>query len=276
VAAISGIFGWHSFGKLAPWRVCRLTEVVCRPAARRTDFRIETNRPESTRIDLSPAARAPAMTQDSRFPNLFILDHPLIQHKLSHMRDRDTSTRTFRELLREITLLMGYEITRNLPMTTRRLSTPLVEIDAPVIAGKKLAIVPVLRAGIGMSDGLLELVPSARVGHIGVYRAEDHRPVESLVRLPDLEDRVFILCDPMVATGYSAVHAVDVLKRRNVAAENILFLALVAAPEGVQVFQDAHPDVKLYVASLDSHLNEHAYIVPGLGDAGDRLFGTKN
>ncbi len=222
------------------------------------------------------APREPAMTQDSRFPNLFILDHPLIQHKLSHMRDRDTSTRTFRELLREITLLMGYEITRNLPMTTRRITTPLVEIDAPVIAGKKLAIVPVLRAGVGMSDGLLELVPSARVGHIGVYRAEDHRPVEYLVRLPDLEDRVFILCDPMVATGYSAVHAVDVLKRRNVAAENIMFLALVAAPEGVQVFQDAHPDVKLFVASLDSHLNEHAYIVPGLGDAGDRLFGTKN
>jgi len=247
--------------------------VVCRPAARRTDFRIETNRPESTRIDLSPAARAPAMTQDSRFPNLFILDHPLIQHKLTHMRDKDTSTRTFRELLREITLLMGYEITRNLPITTKRVETPLVEIDAPVIAGKKLAIVPVLRAGVGMSDGLLDLIPSARVGHIGVYRADDHRPVEYLVRLPDLDDRIFILCDPMVATGYSAVHAVDVLKRRNVPAANIMF---VAAPEGVQVFQDAHPDVKLFVASLDSHLNEHAYIVPGLGDAGDRLFGTKN
>src|SRR5476649_1053778 len=150
------------------------------------------------------------MKQDSRFPNLFILSHPLIQHKLTHMRDRDTSTRTFRELLREITLLMGYEITRNLPMTTRRITTPLVDIDAPVIAGKKLAIVPVLRAGIGMSDGLLELVPSARVGHIGVYRDhESHRPVEYLVKLPpDLEERTFILCDPMVATGYSAAHAV--------------------------------------------------------------------
>jgi uracil phosphoribosyltransferase len=216
------------------------------------------------------------MKQDSRFPNLFILNHPLIQHKLTHMRDKDTSTRTFRELLREITLLMGYEITRNLPITTRRVETPLVEIDAPVIAGKKLAIVPVLRAGVGMSDGLLELIPSARVGHIGVYRDEEHRPVEYLVRLPDLEDRTFILCDPMVATGYSAVHAVDVLKRRGVAGDQISFVALVAAPEGVQVFQDAHPDVKLYVASLDSHLNEHAYIVPGLGDAGDRLFGTKN
>jgi uracil phosphoribosyltransferase len=216
------------------------------------------------------------MKQDSRFPNLFILDHPLIQHKLSHMRDKETSTRTFRDLLRELTMLMGYEITRNLPITTRRVATPLAEIDAPVIAGKKLAIVPVLRAGVGMSDGLLDLVPSARVGHIGVYRDEAHRPVEYLVRLPDVEDRIFIFCDPMVATGNSAVHAVDVLKRRNVPGARILFLALVAAPEGVQVFERAHPDVKLFVASLDSHLNEHAYIVPGLGDAGDRLFGTKN
>lgn len=216
------------------------------------------------------------MKQDSRFPNLFILDHPLIQHKLSHMRDRDTSTRTFRGLLKEITLLMGYDITRNLPLTTRRITTPLAEIDAPVIAGRKLAIVPVLRAGVGMSDGLLELIPSARVGHIGVYRAHDHRPVEYLVRLPDLEERTFILCDPMVATGYSAAHAVDVLKRRGVAGGDILFLALVAAPEGVNVFMKAHSDVKLYIAALDSHLDEHAYIVPGLGDAGDRLFGTKN
>jgi uracil phosphoribosyltransferase len=216
------------------------------------------------------------MKQDSRFPKLVILDHPLIQHKLTHMRDKETSTRTFRDLLRELTLLMGYEITRNLPITTKRVATPLVEIDAPVIAGKKLAIVPVLRAGVGMSDGLLELIPSARVGHIGVYRDEAHRPVEYLVKLPDVEDRIFIVCDPMVATGNSAVHAVDVLKRRNVAGENILFLALVAAPEGVDLFQRAHPDVKLFVAALDSHLNEHAYIVPGLGDAGDRLFGTKN
>jgi len=216
------------------------------------------------------------MAHDPRFPNLHILDHPLIQHKLSHMRDRDTSTRTFRELLRELTLLMGYEITRNLPLTTMRIETPLTAMDAPVIAGKKLVVVPVLRAGIGMSDGLLELVPSARVGHIGVYRDPDtHRPVEYLVRLPDVTDRIFILCDPMLATGYSAVHAVDVLKKRGVADDQINFMALVAAPEGVTVFQEAHPDVKLYVASLDSHLNEHAYIVPGLGDAGDRLFGTK-
>jgi uracil phosphoribosyltransferase len=216
------------------------------------------------------------MTHDPRFPNLRILDHPLIQHKLSHMRDRDTSTRTFRELLRELTLLMGYEITRSLPLTTVRIETPLQTIDAPVIAGKKLVVVPVLRAGIGMSDGLLELVPSARVGHIGVYRDPDtHRPVEYLVRLPDVAERTFILCDPMLATGNSAVHAVDVLKKRGVPDDHIVFMALVAAPEGVKVFQDAHPNVKVYVASLDSHLDDHAYIVPGLGDAGDRLFGTK-
>jgi len=216
------------------------------------------------------------MKQDPRFPLLHILDHPLIQHKLTHMRDKNTSTRTFRQLLREITLLMGYEITRDLPLALQTTETPLTTIESPVIAGKKLAIVPVLRAGIGMSDGLLDLVPSARVGHIGVYRADDHRPVEYLVKLPDLEDRTFILCDPMLATGYSAVHAVNVLKSRDVAGADILFMVLVAAPEGVTVFVEAHPDVKLYVASLDSHLNEHAYIVPGLGDAGDRLFGTKN
>ena len=216
------------------------------------------------------------MKQDPRFPSLYILNHPLIQHKLSHMREHDTSTRTFRELLKEITLLMGYEITRDLPLTTRAIQTPLVTIDAPVIAGKKLAIVPILRAGIGMSDGLLELVPSARVGHIGVFRdPATHLPVEYMVRLPDTSERTFILCDPMVATGNSAVHAVDVLKKRGVRDDQIIFLALVAAPEGVKVFHDAHPDVKLYVASLDSHLNEHAYIVPGLGDAGDRIFGTK-
>jgi uracil phosphoribosyltransferase len=216
------------------------------------------------------------MKQDNRFPNLFILDHPLIQHKLSHMREKDTSTRTFRELLREITLLMGYEITRNLPLTTRLIETPLESMDAPVIAGKKLAIVPVLRAGIGMSDGLLELIPSARVGHIGVYRDPDTlQPVEYLVRLPDVAERTFILCDPMVATGNSAAYAVDVLKKRGVSDAQIQFLALVAAPEGVTVFQKAHPDVKMYVASLDSHLDAHSYIVPGLGDAGDRIFGTK-
>lgn len=215
------------------------------------------------------------MRRDERFPNLFIVDHPLIQHKLTHMRDRETSTRTFRELLREITLLMGYEVTRELPLTTRRIETPLTTMDAPVIAGRKLTVVPVLRAGLGMADGLLELIPSARVGHIGVYRDENKRPVEYYVRLPEVEDRTFIVCDPMVGTGYSAAHAVDVLKKRNVPASAIRFLALVASPEGVTVFQEHHPDVALYVAALDDYLNDHAYIVPGLGDAGDRLFGTK-
>lgn len=216
------------------------------------------------------------MITDPRFPGLFILNHPLIQHKLSHMRDKHTSTRTFRDLLREITLLMGYEITRQLPLTHHTIETPLTAFDAPVIAGKKLVIVPVLRAGIGMSDGLLELVPSARVGHIGVYRDDAHQPVEYLVRLPDLAERTFIVCDPMLATGNSAVHAVHVLKARGVAESQIQFLSLVAAPEGVAVFHHAHPGVRLFVASLDSHLNENAYIVPGLGDAGDRIFGTKH
>ncbi|MEN9864758.1 MAG: hypothetical protein RL748_348 [Pseudomonadota bacterium] len=216
------------------------------------------------------------MKKDPRFPNLFILDHPLIQHKLSHMRDKTTSTRTFRGLLRELTLLMGYEITRDLPMTTKAIETPLQAMDAPVIAGRKLAVVPVLRAGIGMSDGLLDLVPAARVGHIGVYRDPDTlQPVEYLVRLPDLAERTFILCDPMLATGNSAVHAVNVMKNRGVQDEQIIFLSLVSAPEGVAEFQKHHPGVKVYTASLDSHLNEHAYIVPGLGDAGDRIFGTK-
>jgi uracil phosphoribosyltransferase len=212
----------------------------------------------------------------TEFPKLHVLQHPLIQHKLSLMRDQDTSTRTFRELLKEITLLMGYEITRDLPLTTHTIQTPLTAMQAPVIAGKKVAIVPVLRAGLGMADGLLALIPSARQGHIGLYRGEDHRPVEYYVRLPDPEGRLFIVCDPMLATGYSAVEAVRILLNRGVSPLNIRFLALVAAPEGVRVFQQAHPEVPVYVASLDSHLNDQAYIVPGLGDAGDRIFGTKH
>ena len=212
----------------------------------------------------------------TEFPKLHVLQHPLIQHKLSLMRDQDTSTRTFRELLKEITLLMGYEITRDLPLTTHTIQTPLTAMQAPVIAGKKVAIVPVLRAGLGMADGLLALIPSARQGHIGLYRGEDHRPVEYYVRLPDPDGRLFIVCDPMLATGYSAVEAVRILLNRGVSPLNIRFLALVAAPEGVRVFQQAHPEVPVYVASLDSHLNDQAYIVPGLGDAGDRIFGTKH
>jgi uracil phosphoribosyltransferase len=212
----------------------------------------------------------------NEFPQLHVLQHPLIQHKLSLMRDQSTSTRNFRQLLQEITLLMGYELTRDLPMTTRTVQTPLTEMEAPMIAGKKVAIVPVLRAGLGMADGLMDLIPSARQGHIGLYRGEDHRPVEYYVRLPDIEGRLFIVCDPMLATGYSAVHAVRILTERGVDPTNIRFLALVAAPEGLRVLQTAYPQVQVYVASLDSHLNEQAYIVPGLGDAGDRLFGTKH
>jgi uracil phosphoribosyltransferase len=216
------------------------------------------------------------MRKDSRFDNVFVLDHPLIQHKLSHMRDKTTSTRTFRELLREITLLMGYEVTRRLPLTTQRIETPITTMDAPIIAGKKLVIVPILRAGIVMAEGLLELIPSARVGHVGLYRDENHRPVEYIVRLPETDGRSFLLCDPMIGTGNSAVHAVDVLKKRGVAAKDIQFLALVAAPEGLHTYERGHPDVPIFVAAIDDHLDDHAYIVPGLGDAGDRLFGTKN
>ncbi|MDY6010292.1 MAG: uracil phosphoribosyltransferase [Duodenibacillus sp.] len=215
------------------------------------------------------------MKTDPRFPRLHIVDHPLVQHKLSIMRQKETSTNVFRQLLREITVLMGYELTRDLPLTHRRIETPLCSMQAPSLAGKKQVIIPVLRAGLGMCDGLLELMPSARVGHIGMYRDENKQPVEYLVRLPDLTDRLFIICDPMLATGNSAVHAVDVLKKRGVSGDSIKFLALVSAPEGVQVLQDHHPDVEVFVASLDQQLNEHAYIVPGLGDAGDRLFGTK-
>jgi uracil phosphoribosyltransferase len=216
------------------------------------------------------------MTTADDYPNLHILNHPLIQHKLTLMRDKQRSTSGFRNLLREISLLMGYEITRDLPLTYERIATPMAEMDAPVLAGKKLAIVPVLRAGLGMAQGLHELVPSAREGHIGLYRDHDtHKPVEYLVKLPEPEGRQFIVVDPMLATGNSAVHAVDILNRHGVTDENIRFMALVAAPEGVRVFHKAHPDVKVFAASLDSHLDSNAYIVPGLGDAGDRMFGTK-
>ena len=179
------------------------------------------------------------------------------------------------ELIEEIAMLMGYELTRDFPLSTQEIETPLAKFDAPVMSGKKCVIVPVLRAGLGMTDGLLMLMPSARVGHIGLYRDENHRPVEYLVKLPDLQGRTFIIVDPMVATGYSGAHAVDVLKKRGVPGENIRFMALVAAPEGIQVMKDLHPEVQIYVAALDDHLDENAYIVPGLGDAGDRIFGTK-
>ncbi len=210
------------------------------------------------------------------FPNLHILDHPLIQHKLTLARQADISTNQFRRLLREIALLMGYEVTRDLPLEHKTIETPLTEMDAPQIQGKKVVIVSILRAGLGMASGLQELMPSAREGHIGLYRDHDTKlPVEYMVKLPEPEGRLFILVDPMLATGHSAAYAVDVLNRHGVPDSHIRFLALVAAPEGVKVFQEAHPDVQLYTAALDDHLNDDAYIVPGLGDAGDRLFGTK-
>ena len=192
------------------------------------------------------------------------------------MRDATCSTKDFRTLLKEISLLMGYELTRDLPVRHQKVTTPVADTMGRFIAGKKVAIVPILRAGLGMADGLLELMPSARVCHIGVYRDPDTlQPVEYLVKLPEVEGRLFIVVDPMLATGNSAVYALDVLNKRGVADENIRFMALVAAPEGVARLTAAHPSVNVFVAALDEKLNDHAYIVPGLGDAGDRLFGTK-
>lgn len=201
--------------------------------------------------------------------------HPLVQHKLTLMRQQDTSTAVFRQLLREISQLLAYEVTRGLPMTTRRIETPLEPMDAPVIDGKKLALVSILRAGNGLLDGVLELIPSARVGFVGLYRDEETlEPVQYYFKVPtELEDRLVIAVDPMLATGNSSVAAIDLLKKAG--AKNIRFLCLLAAPEGIERMQQAHPDVPIVTAAIDSHLNEKGYIVPGLGDAGDRMFGTK-
>ena len=201
--------------------------------------------------------------------------HPLVQHKLTLMRDKDTSTAVFRQLLSEISQLLAYEVTRGLPMTTKRIETPLREMDAPVIEGKKLALISILRAGNGLLDGILELIPAARVGFVGLYRdPETLQPVQYYFKVPtQLEDRVTIVVDPMLATGNSSVAAIDLLKKAG--AKNIRFLCLLAAPEGIQRMQEAHPDVPIVTAAVDSHLNDHGYIVPGLGDAGDRMFGTK-
>lgn len=211
------------------------------------------------------------------FGPFFVLDHPLIQHKLTLMRERHQPTSKFRDLLREIAMLMGYEITRDLALEMMRIETPVVSCDAPKLAGKKLAVVPILRAGLGMADGLLDLLPSARVGHIGLYRDPvTLLPVEYIVKLPGAAaERDFIVVDPMLATGGSAAHAVDIVLRRGADPARVRFMALVAAPEGVRAFRVRHPSVPVYVAALDSHLNDHGYIVPGLGDAGDRLFGTR-
>ena len=204
-----------------------------------------------------------------------LVDHPLIQHKLTIMRDKNTPSKDFRTLLDEIAMLMGYEVTRNLPLKDVEVETPICKTTMKMIAGKKLAIVPILRAGLGMVDGLLRLVPVARVGHIGLYRdPKTHQPVEYYCKLPvDAQERTIIVVDPMLATGGSAVAAIDFIKQRG--CKDIKLMNLLAAPEGVKTVQDAHPDVDIYVAALDEKLNDHAYIVPGLGDAGDRLFGTK-
>ncbi|MBO6624551.1 MULTISPECIES: uracil phosphoribosyltransferase [Paracoccaceae] len=207
--------------------------------------------------------------------HLNIVEHPLVQHKLTLMRETGTSTAVFRQLLREISLLLAYEVTRGLPMTTRSIETPLERMDAPVLAGKKLALVSILRAGNGLLDGILELIPSARVGFVGLYRDEETlQPVQYYFKVPtELEDRLVIAVDPMLATGNSSAAAIDLLKEAG--ATNIRFLCLLAAPEGVARMKEAHPDVPIVTAALDSHLNEKGYIVPGLGDAGDRMFGTK-
>lgn len=204
-----------------------------------------------------------------------VIDHPLITHKLSIMRNKKTGSKDFRELLGEIAMLMGYELTRDLPLEDVTIETPITKMKAKMISGKKLAIVPILRAGLGMVDGLLELVPVAKVGHIGLYRdPETHNPVEYYCKLPcDIEDRIVILVDPMLATGGSACDALAMLKKHG--CRNIRFMALVGAPEGVKRVQEEHPDVDIFIAALDECLNDHAYIIPGLGDAGDRIFGTK-
>lgn len=206
---------------------------------------------------------------------LHIINHPLIQHKLSIMRDKNTGTKDFKELLNEISMLMGYEVTRDLPLDDKEIDTPICHMVAKEISGKKLAIVPILRAGLGMVDGLVRLLPVARVGHIGLYRDEEtHMPVEYFCKLPkDIADRMVIVTDPMLATGGSSVDAISSIKAKGV--KNIRLMCLVAAPEGVAKVQQEHPDVDIYVAALDECLNENAYIVPGLGDCGDRIFGTK-
>lgn len=203
-----------------------------------------------------------------------IVSHPLVQHKLTIMRKKETSSNDFRRLLEEITVLLGYEVTKDLALEDIPIETPVAPATGKRLSGKKLGIVPVLRAGFGMVEGMLQLLPSARVGVIGLYRdPKTLSPVEYYCKLPDVTDRDFIVVDPMLATGGSAVAAIDMLKAKGV--KNIKFLCLVSAPEGVKRLNDAHPDVPIYTAALDDHLNEHGYIVPGLGDAGDRIFGTK-
>jgi uracil phosphoribosyltransferase len=209
------------------------------------------------------------------FPNLTVVEHPLIQHKVALLRRTDTSKKLFRELLEEITLLLGYEVTRDLPLEVVQLDTPLETTHGMVVSGKKLSLIPVLRAGLGMVEGMLKLVPSARVGHVGLYREHDSlKPVSYYFRIPEAPElRDFVILDPMLATGGSAAMAVSSLKARG--AERIRLMCIVAAPEGVQHMLEQHPDVHVFTAALDRELNDKGYILPGLGDAGDRLFGTR-
>lgn len=207
--------------------------------------------------------------------NVHVLDHPLIQHKLTYIRDKNTGTKEFRELVDEVAMLMAFEITRDLPLEEVSVETPVAEAKAKILSGKKIGLIPILRAGLGMVDGMLKLLPAARVGHVGLYRdPETLQPVEYYIKLPsDISERELIVIDPMLATGGSANDAIHSLKKRG--AKKIRLMCLVAAPEGIKVIQDNHPDVDIYLCSIDEGLNEHGYIVPGLGDAGDRLFGTK-
>ena len=204
-----------------------------------------------------------------------VIDHPLIQHKLTLMREEGTGTKDFRELLEEISALMAYEITRTLPLEEVEIKTPVQLCKSKVLSGKKIAVVPILRAGLGMVNGIVKLVPAARVGHVGLYRdPETLKPVEYYCKLPsDVSERMLVITDPMLATGGSAIAAIDLLKQKG--AKTIILMCLVAAPEGVIAVNEAHPDVDIYVASVDECLNDHGYIVPGLGDAGDRIYGTK-
>lgn len=206
---------------------------------------------------------------------VYVFDHPLIQHKLTYIRDKNTGTKEFRELVDEVATLMAFEITRDLPLEEIEIDTPVTTAKTKVLSGKKMAIVPILRAGIGMVDGVLKLIPAAKVGHIGLYRdPQTLKPIEYYAKLPaDVEERDFIIVDPMLATGGSAIEAINSLKKRG--AKSIKFMCLIAAPEGVQAIHDEHPEIDIYIAALDEKLNDHGYIIPGLGDAGDRLFGTK-